>query len=100
MQETPFAQKSVLHHGDCLIWLKAQPERSIHAVVTDPPYGLYEYTEEQQTKLRNGKGGVWRIPPSFDQRPVSIASASRRWTTATRRNWLDFFSVWASTHCP
>jgi site-specific DNA-methyltransferase (adenine-specific) len=35
-------------------------------VVTDPPYGLFEYTAEQQNKLRNGKGGVWRIPPSFD----------------------------------
>lgn len=35
-------------------------------MVTDPPYGLIEYSEEQQTKLRNGRGGVWRIPPSFD----------------------------------
>jgi hypothetical protein len=35
-------------------------------VVTDPPYGLFEYTTEQQRKLRNGRGGVWRIPPSFD----------------------------------
>jgi site-specific DNA-methyltransferase (adenine-specific) len=35
-------------------------------VVTDPPYGLFEYTAEQQEKLRRGRGGVWRIPPSFD----------------------------------
>jgi site-specific DNA-methyltransferase (adenine-specific) len=34
--------------------------------VTDPPYGLVEYTEKEQVKLRNGRGGVWRIPPSFD----------------------------------
>ena len=27
---------------------------------------LLEYTEEEQEKLRKGKGGVWRIPPSFD----------------------------------
>jgi site-specific DNA-methyltransferase (adenine-specific) len=38
----------------------------VHAVVTDPPYGLFEYTPEQQEKLRTGHGGVWRIPPSFD----------------------------------
>ena len=37
-----------------------------HAVVTDPPYGLVEYTEKEQIKLRNRRGGVWRIPPSFD----------------------------------
>lgn len=27
---------------------------------------MLEYTEEEQEKLRKGKGGVWRIPPSFD----------------------------------
>ena len=35
-------------------------------MVTDPPYGLLEYSEVEQDKLRSGKGGVWRIPPSFD----------------------------------
>jgi DNA modification methylase len=53
-------------HGDCLEWLDRQPDNSIHAVVTDPPYGLVEYTDEEQQKMRAGKGGVWRIPPSFD----------------------------------
>src|SRR5205814_10135951 len=52
--------------GDCLHWLQQQPERTLHAIVTDPPYGLVEYTASQQAKLRAGKGGVWRIPPSFD----------------------------------
>lgn len=58
--------KAVLYHANCFEWLAAQPSCSIHAVVTDPPYGLVEYTEREQTKLRLGKGGVWRIPPSFD----------------------------------
>ncbi len=58
--------RAVLHHADCFDWLRAQPPHSIHAVVTDPPYGLFEYMPEQQAKLRIGKGGVWRIPPSFD----------------------------------
>lgn len=51
---------------DCCNWLRQCQPNSIHAVVTDPPYGLFEYTSEQQEKLRKGKGGVWRIPPSFD----------------------------------
>ncbi len=55
-----------LYHADCFDWLGEQPEQSIHAVVTDPPYGLVEYTEKEQAKLRSGRGGVWRIPPSFD----------------------------------
>lgn len=29
-----------LHHGDCLKVLKTLPDNSVHAVVTDPPYGL------------------------------------------------------------
>ena len=51
---------------NCLDWFKQRENNSVHAVVTDPPYGLFEYSPEQQAKLRNGKGGVWRIPPSFD----------------------------------
>jgi site-specific DNA-methyltransferase (adenine-specific) len=52
--------------GDAQAWLEARADRSIHAIVTDPPYGLKEYTETEQGKLRNGRGGVWRIPPSLD----------------------------------
>ncbi len=55
-----------LHHADAFEWLSEAPPNSIHAVVTDPPYGLLEYSAEQLRKLRNGRGGVWRIPPSFD----------------------------------
>lgn len=58
--------KSRLFHADSLDWLKRQPKNSIHGVVTDPPYGLVEYTPLELTKLRAGRGGTWRIPPSFD----------------------------------
>ncbi|HXT86175.1 MAG TPA: DNA methyltransferase [Verrucomicrobiae bacterium] len=58
---------------DAFEWLRAREPNSIQAVVTDPPYGLLEYSETQKRKLRQGRGGVWRIPPSFDgcdRRPV------------------------------
>src|SRR5262249_1649825 len=58
--------KARLHHTDCFAWLAARKPSSIHSVVTDPPYGLVEYTGKEQAKLREGRGGVWRIPPSFD----------------------------------
>jgi DNA modification methylase len=51
--------------GDCFRWLNERPPNSIHAVVTDPPFGLLEYTTKELTKLRKGKGGVWRIPPEI-----------------------------------
>jgi site-specific DNA-methyltransferase (adenine-specific) len=53
-------------HMDALEWLAGAQPCSIHAVVTDPPYGLLEYTPQELEKMRNGRGGVWRIPPSFD----------------------------------
>jgi site-specific DNA-methyltransferase (adenine-specific) len=56
-----------LIHADCFSWLDSQEPNTVHAIVTDPPYGLKEYTSVEKAKLRNGnKGGVWRIPPSFD----------------------------------
>jgi site-specific DNA-methyltransferase (adenine-specific) len=58
--------KARLFHADSLEWLKRQPENSIHGVVTDPPYGLVEYTPRELAKLRAGRGGTWRIPPSYD----------------------------------
>jgi site-specific DNA-methyltransferase (adenine-specific) len=58
--------RSKLYSGDCFDWLRTQPANSVHAVVTDPPYGLVEYSPAEQKKLRSRKGGVWRIPPSFD----------------------------------
>ncbi len=62
----PALEPFVLHGGDCMAWLAARAERSIEAIVTDPPYGLREYSDEEQHKLRAGYGGVWRIPPSFN----------------------------------
>ena len=55
-----------LIHADCLEWMCTQEENSITAIVTDPPYGVKEYTEGEIEKQRCGRGGIWRIPPSFD----------------------------------
>ena len=52
--------------GDTIQWLAALPPNSFHAVVTDPPYGVIEYEDKHHEKLKKGRGGVWRIPPSFD----------------------------------
>jgi site-specific DNA-methyltransferase (adenine-specific) len=38
--------------------MEKREKDSIHAIVTDPPYGLKEYTTVEKEKLRNGNGGV------------------------------------------
>ena len=53
-------------HADCFEWLSRIPENSLHAIVTDPPYGVKEFEVEELVKRAQGIGGVWRIPPSFD----------------------------------
>jgi len=84
-----------LIQGECFEWLDKRELNSIHAIVTDPPYGLKEFTAAETTKLRNGKGGVWRIPPTLDgyaRRPLP------RFTVLTReeRAFLNkFFFEWA-----
>jgi DNA modification methylase len=89
-----------LYLTDCFEWLATAEPRSIAAVVTDPPYGLVEYDPEQQRKMRAGRGGVWRIPPSFDgsnRRPLprfTVLDASQR--KAIR----DFFERWGAALLP
>lgn len=53
-------------NADCFEWMKLREKNSITAIVTDPPYGVKEYTAEELQKQRCGQGGIWRIPPSFD----------------------------------
>jgi site-specific DNA-methyltransferase (adenine-specific) len=59
-----------------------------------------EYSVLEQKKLRAGKGGIWRIPPSFDG---SLRSPLPRFTVLTRTD-LDaleqFFTAWAARALP
>lgn len=87
-------------NADAFEWLRGRDRNSIHAVITDPPYGLLEYTEPEKKKLRAGRGGVWRIPPTFDgcqRRPLP------RFTVLTDRHKVEleaFFSRLATLLFP
>ena len=92
--------KATLVKDDCLAWFERQPANSLHAVVTDPPYGLVEYSDLEQEKLRSGRGGVWRIPPSFD----GAKRAPLPRFTVLKPTDLDaleeFFTAWATRLLP
>lgn len=55
-----------LHHGNAFEVMQEYEENSVHAVVTDPPYGVVEFDTANVEKMRDGSGGVWRIPPELD----------------------------------
>jgi site-specific DNA-methyltransferase (adenine-specific) len=92
-QRCHLSDRATYVQSDALQWLSGLPANSIHAVVTDPPYGMVEYDEKNQSKLRKGRGGVWRIPPSFDgatRKPVP------RFTVLSKEEILNlhgFFSA-------
>ena len=89
-----------LFHADSLRWLEVQPKNSIHACVTDPPYGLIEYTEIEQEKMRSGNGGVWRIPPSFDGHQRSPLPRFTVLNENDLKKLAKFFETWAERLFP
>ena len=100
-ESAPFAYgRSRLYHADCFEWLQAQAPSSIHAVVTDPPYGLVEYDAEQQEKLRAGKGGIWRIPPAFDGAKRSPLPRFTVLTPEDLEQLARFFVDWGRALAP
>ncbi len=86
--------------NDCFRWLSTAASNSVEAVVTDPPYGLIEYSQKEQDKLRAGRGGVWRIPPSFDG---NKRAPLPRFTVLSREDLAEldrFFFGWARLLLP
>lgn len=81
--------------SDCFKWMEGQKENTITAIVTDPPYGVKEYTDAEMEKKRMGTGGIWRIPPSFDGHTrqalprFSVINDDPR----ERDNMYSFFSI-------
>jgi DNA modification methylase len=55
-----------IYNTDSFEWLQLQRANSFHAVVTDPPFGLIEYSAKELNKKRRGRGGIWRLPNSSD----------------------------------
>lgn len=86
---------SLILHGDCFDWLARLPENALHGIVTDPPYGVKEFDSHELEKRANGKGGVWRIPPSFDG---STRAPLPRFTAHSEqelRRLSKFFEDWS-----
>jgi site-specific DNA-methyltransferase (adenine-specific) len=88
-------KESLLVHADCFEWMCRVPESSVHAIVTDPPYGVKEYDFDQLEKRSNGKGGIWRIPPSFDGHTRAPLPRFTALNGKERESLRRFFVEWS-----
>ena len=94
--ETFTVGSSLAVRADCFEWLARIPEQSLHAVITDPPYGVKEFEVDQLRRLHNGnKGGIWRIPPNFDGHERSPLPRFTALTPKERSLLHAFFQRWA-----
>ncbi len=91
LQKEPYE----LVQADCFDWLEHRAPDSIHAVVTDPPYGLKEYSSEEKKKLRRGRGGIWRIPPTLNGYTRSPLPRFTVLTHEEKNSLQKFFTQWA-----
>jgi site-specific DNA-methyltransferase (adenine-specific) len=81
-------------HADCFEWLSRLSENSLHAIVTDPPYGVKEYDIDQLEKRANGKGGIWRLPPAFDGHTRAPLPRFTALNPSERKRLSLFFYDW------
>lgn len=82
--------------ADALQWMADRDENSVHAILTDPPYGLIEFDEDEHAKLRRGSGGgVWRVPPTLNGVRRSPLPRFTVLTAKDRERLTTFFKAFA-----
>lgn len=84
-----------IFHADCLEWLQEAEPSAFQAVITDPPFGMREYEPAELEKLRNGKGGIWRIPPALGGVKRAPVPRFTVLTSGDAKRIYEFFRSWA-----
>lgn len=75
--------------GNTFDLLKELPEGSVDSIVTDPPYGVKEYTPEELQRKDSGGTGIWRLPPAYDGH---VRSPLPRFTALNEKERQDVYS--------
>ena len=73
-----------LHNGDCLEYMKAMPDKSVDAIVTDPPYGLGSWSSTGGNSITAEEAqaiNAWDIKPSAEifKECLRVAKVSVIW---------------------
>ena len=89
-----------VEQANCFEWLRNRPAHSLHAVCTDPPYGVIEFSEKEIAKLRAGKGGVWRIAPKIGGSQRDPLPRFTVLTDEQKKNLREYFCDWGKLLFP
>ena len=89
-----------IFHSDSFDWLRGRQPHSLQAVCTDPPYGLLEFTEKEVSKLRAGRGGVWRLPPTIGGSKRDPLPRFTVLNDAQKQELKKFFHDWGKLLLP
>jgi site-specific DNA-methyltransferase (adenine-specific) len=84
-----------LYLADCFEWMKDHESNVFVAIVTDPPYSLEEFSRENLEKMKQGSGGIWRIPPSIGGYKRSPLPRFTVFSVEHRKVMYSFFNEWA-----
>jgi DNA modification methylase len=78
-----------LQYGDCLEVLRAMPDNSIDAVVTDPPYGMSQITEADTLKALS----AWLGGGAFDKKGGGFMGKSWDAFVPSPEVWRECYRV-------
>lgn len=92
-------ERTTLVPGDAITVMGLMAPDSVDAIVTDPPYGLIEYEPDNHEKLRQGRGGVWRIPPKLNGVERAPLPRFTVLTVRDRERLASFFEVFGHHVC-
>lgn len=84
-----------IHHADAVDIMRALPDASIDAIVTDPPYS--EHTHKNMRGNRGAAGIVTR-DPGFAAMTSELRTLFSYEAVRVARSWIVVFSDWESIH--
>ena len=88
------------YNEDCRDWLNRRTPESIHAVVTDPPFTVTDFSAAEIDRMRAERGGVWRQPPRIGGSKRAPLPRFTVMTSKEQQEALDFFATFAEALLP
>ena len=101
-----------LHLGDCLNFMRSMPDKSVDAVITDPPYGVTKFSWDTKVKqewldemLRVSIGAVIMVNaarPDIQHHMLSLTPQCERvisWRQQRPKCGHGMFWTWQPVYC-